>query len=743
MKTKKQKKAQMRSGLFISAAVLLSAGLWTLSTAQVKIGGDPTTPVTTGAVLELDGASGGLLLPRVQVLPDTTLASEGTMYYQISDATVHILLIDGGVKRWEAVGSGGSISLSDIAAKANKLAFGIDSAKLAGIAVGANLVNVDNQLTTGSATNALSSAMGVALLDSIKKRSIKGDSVLNHFRDSVYTKAQTLGGNKTFSGTTVFSAISPTVPSRSAAAGNNATVLATEAQVALKANIASPTFTGTVSVPSKTAAATNSGTLVATEAQVFAVATAGSTGLNDFRDSVYNKAQTLNGEKTFDEVPKLPSQTAKYVLAAPNAANGVPAFRALVATDIPTLNQSTTGSAATATALSAGTDRTKLDGIATGATKNEPSTTAPKANSGATGSTGSETGFSRGDHVHPSQVQDNMTASTTLAPSVTAVNTALGNKMSSTQALNFTGDVTITTSPALITSALTTQLKNTGTPGTYGVTTTTPLTSTWGGTFSVPGFKTDAQGRVTEAGAHSVTIPSDTASSSAAGLMSSSKYALLSGNQLDSRFFVSPTTASGPPTFRNITATDIPSTINANTTGNANTVTSLAAARPFIITGGATSNSVNFDGSGGVTLNVTALDGSMVNSIDAAKITTGTVVAARLPQANSSTAGIISATDFLSSQDQTASIAGSYGSDAPCARKYGALATRVDKRLCYYDEYYYTILPDAYLHCAQLGMRLASFPASPGVPTLTEKLLELLLIDASTYQAPAMCFGDL
>jgi hypothetical protein len=43
------------------------------------------------------------------------------------------------------------------------------------------------------------------------------------------------------------------------------------------------------------------------------------------------------------------SQTAKTVLAAPNAATGVPTFRLLVASDIPTLNQNTTGSAATLT----------------------------------------------------------------------------------------------------------------------------------------------------------------------------------------------------------------------------------------------------------------------------------------------------------------------------------------------------------------------------------------------------------
>lgn len=43
------------------------------------------------------------------------------------------------------------------------------------------------------------------------------------------------------------------------------------------------------------------------------------------------------------------SQTANTFLAAPNGAAGVPTFRALVAADVPTLNQNTTGSAATLT----------------------------------------------------------------------------------------------------------------------------------------------------------------------------------------------------------------------------------------------------------------------------------------------------------------------------------------------------------------------------------------------------------
>lgn len=43
------------------------------------------------------------------------------------------------------------------------------------------------------------------------------------------------------------------------------------------------------------------------------------------------------------------SQTANTFLAAPNGASGAPTFRAIVAADIPTLNQNTTGSAATLT----------------------------------------------------------------------------------------------------------------------------------------------------------------------------------------------------------------------------------------------------------------------------------------------------------------------------------------------------------------------------------------------------------
>ncbi len=47
------------------------------------------------------------------------------------------------------------------------------------------------------------------------------------------------------------------------------------------------------------------------------------------------------------------SESANLFLASPSGASGVPSYRAIVAADVPTLNQSTTGNAATATALAA------------------------------------------------------------------------------------------------------------------------------------------------------------------------------------------------------------------------------------------------------------------------------------------------------------------------------------------------------------------------------------------------------
>ena len=52
-----------------------------------------------------------------------------------------------------------------------------------------------------------------------------------------------------------------------------------------------------------------------------------------------------------DYIAPYSSQTANYILASPNGSSGTPSFRAIVAADIPTLNQTTTGNSANVTGI--------------------------------------------------------------------------------------------------------------------------------------------------------------------------------------------------------------------------------------------------------------------------------------------------------------------------------------------------------------------------------------------------------
>lgn len=107
---------------------------------------------------------------------------------------------------------------------------------------------------------------------------------------------------------------------------------------------------------------TSSGkTLTATKGSVGTVTNVGGTGtvsgltLSGTVSTTGNL--TLGG--TLSVLPSnFTSQTAKTFLAAPNASNGTPTFRTILASDIPTLNQNTTGSAgslATARTIGLGT----------------------------------------------------------------------------------------------------------------------------------------------------------------------------------------------------------------------------------------------------------------------------------------------------------------------------------------------------------------------------------------------------
>ena len=78
------------------------------------------------------------------------------------------------------------------------------------------------------------------------------------------------------------------------------------------------------------------------------------------------------GTLTFTKAP----QAANQFYAAPSGATGEPVFRAMVAADVPVLNQTTTGNAATATAIQAMPTATILGRISAGTGPSEPLTAA-------------------------------------------------------------------------------------------------------------------------------------------------------------------------------------------------------------------------------------------------------------------------------------------------------------------------------------------------------------------------------
>jgi hypothetical protein len=174
------------------------------------------------------------------------------------------------------------------------------------------------------------------------------------------------------------------------------------------ANCGTPSGAGTVtsvglSLPSifsvsgspVTGSGTLTGTLASETANYFFAAPNGSAGTPSFRAIVAADIPTLNqstagnaatatalaatpsqcssplfvtGIAASGNANCIGSQTANYFYAAPNGAAGTPTFRAIVAADVPTLNQSTSGNAATATALAATPSQCSSGGVATGIT---------------------------------------------------------------------------------------------------------------------------------------------------------------------------------------------------------------------------------------------------------------------------------------------------------------------------------------------------------------------------------------
>lgn len=143
--------------------------------------------------------------------------------------------------------------------------------------------------------------------------------------------------------------------------------------------------------------------------------------------SVSGSPVTTSGTLT----ASLVSQTQKTFFAAPNAADGTPTFRAIVASDIPTLNQHTTGNAATATALQ--TART-INGVSFDGTANITVTAAnPSALTIGTGLSGTSYNGSSAVTIAIDSTVTTLTGTQTLT-----------NKTLTNPAINgFTGDTSV------------------------------------------------------------------------------------------------------------------------------------------------------------------------------------------------------------------------------------------------------------------------------------------------------------
>lgn len=323
----------------------------------------------------------------------------------------------------------------------------------------------------------------------------------------------------------------------------------------------------------------------------------------DVSGSPVTTAGTLTGT--------LATQTANKVLASPNGSTGTPTFRSLVAGDIPTLNQDTTGTASNVTGVVA---------IANGGTGASTATAAltalgayPASNpNGYTSNTGTVTSVSGTAPIVSSggttPVLSIDAATTSAAGSMSAADKAKLDGIAAGAEVNVnadwnavSGDAEILNKPTLgtisnqnsnnvsITGGSITGITDlaiadggTGSSSASGarVNLLPSLTGNNGKVLAVNSAQTDVEWVPVSGGGGSVTsvglsLPSIFDVSGSPITTSGTLIGTLA-SQTANKVFASPDGATGTPTFRALVAGDIP-TLNQNTTGTASNVTGVVA----------------------------------------------------------------------------------------------------------------------------------------------------------------------
>jgi len=155
---------------------------------------------------------------------------------------------------------------------------------------------------------------------------------------------------------------------------------------------------------------------------------------HDF-STLTTKPTTLSGYGITNAVSTSTSQLANTFLSAPNGVAGNPSFRTIVANDIPTLNQNTTGNATTASTATIA-NGLNVSNSYTGVSFNGitgVSITAPLVDGVAT--IGTSTTVAKADHIHPT---DTTRAQDSLVLHLSGTETITGAKTFSTQPIGIT-----------------------------------------------------------------------------------------------------------------------------------------------------------------------------------------------------------------------------------------------------------------------------------------------------------------
>lgn len=266
-------------------------------------------------------------------------------------------------------------------------------------------------------------------------------------------------------------------------------------------------------------------------------------------------------------------QTANSFLATPNGSSGALGLRALLAADLPgTITSSTSGNAATATALAASPTQCSAGQFSTGitatgsancATGNSGTVTsatvtvpAPLSASGCTITASGTCAISWAS----GQPANQFLASPSGVAGAVSLRTLASSDLPSSIASNTSGNA------ATATALASTPTQCTGGQFSTGVTTA--------GNANCANLPSGPSGTVTSVG---LTVPSWLAVGGSPITSSGTLAVTAAGSQTANLFVATPNGATGAVALRAIVNTDLPATLSANTTGNAATATALAA----------------------------------------------------------------------------------------------------------------------------------------------------------------------